>query len=96
MDYIPAPLDTSDVELSEDVQELTEKLARNTHALWAKRKMEDGWRYGARTDEESKQHASLVPYEELPEEMKEYDRSTAMGAIRVLLALGYEIKRTDG
>ena len=44
--YKPQPIDTSDVKLSEDMLALTEKLARNTHAVWAKGRIAEGWTYG--------------------------------------------------
>jgi ryanodine receptor 2 len=55
--------------------------------------MAEGWCYGLRRDEEEKTHPSLVPYDELPEPEKEYDRSTAMETLKVLLALGYRIEK---
>ncbi|MDQ4127452.1 MAG: RyR domain-containing protein, partial [Actinomycetota bacterium] len=36
---------------------------------------------------------SLVPYKDLPEEEKEYDRSTAMETLKVMLAMGYRIEK---
>ena len=33
----------------------------------------------------------LVPYDQLPEDKKEYDRDTAMETIKAILALGYTI-----
>ncbi len=33
--YTPKPIDTSDVELSPEILELTELLAKNTHDVWA-------------------------------------------------------------
>ena len=93
MGYEPRPIDTSDVRLSEQVVELTERLAENAHEVWAQRRMAEGWRPGPRRDEDKKEHPSLVPYEDLPEEEKEYDRSTAMETLKVLLALGYRIEK---
>jgi ryanodine receptor 2 len=34
--YIPNPIDTTDVELSKELLELTEKIAENVHEVWAK------------------------------------------------------------
>ena len=36
---------------------------------------------------------TLVPYSELPESEKEYDRRTALGALKLILALGYRIEK---
>jgi hypothetical protein len=66
-------------------------LAENAHDVWARRRLSEGWRYGPQRDEARKEHPSLVPYENLPESEKEYDRSVAMETLRAILALGYHI-----
>ena len=93
MTYRPAPRDTSDVELPRAVVELTELLARNTHENWARQRMDDGWKYGPRRDDERKEHPSLVPYEDLPESEKEYDRRTALETLKTILSLGYRVEK---
>lgn len=93
MDYKPAPRDTSGVRLPRDIEKLRELLARNTHENWAKQRMAEGWRFGPRRDDAMKEHPSLVPYEELPESEKEYDRKTAIETIKTILALGYRIEK---
>lgn len=91
--YKPAPRDTSSVSLPQSVRELTELLAKNTHENWARQRMDDGWRYGPRRDDGAKEHPSLVPYEDLSESEKEYDRRTALEALKTILALGYKIEK---
>jgi hypothetical protein len=93
MPYAPAPVDTSGVELSADVRELTELLAKNTHETWAQQRIRDGWQYGPERDDKKKHHPCLVPYEELPESEKEYDRRTALETLRAIVALGYRVVR---
>ena len=93
MAYHPAPRDTSGVELPHAVEELTELLAKNAHENWARQRMDDGWKYGPRRDDARKEHPSLVPYEELSESEKEYDRRTAMETLKTILSLGYRIDR---
>ena len=44
-------------------------------------------------DDLKKQHPGLVPYAALPESEKEYDRSTVLGVLRAILAMGYRIER---
>lgn len=90
--YQPTPIDTSHASLPEELEALTEKLARHTHDVWATRRMADGWTYGPRRDDEKKQHPDLVPYEDLPESEKEYDRRTAMETLKAIVALGYRIE----
>jgi hypothetical protein len=89
--YTPSPIDTSGVKLSQDLLELTELLAKNTHEIWAAARISDGWTYGATRDDARKLHPCLVPYEELPESEKEYDRNTAMETLKVIEKLGFEI-----
>jgi hypothetical protein len=91
--YKPEPIDTSKVQLNHEILELTERLAENAHEVWAQRRMAEGWRPGPRRDEAKKEHPSLVPYKDLPEEEKEYDRSTALETLKGLLALGYRFEK---
>ena len=39
-----------------------------------------------------KKHPCLIPYADLPESEKTYDRETALGTLRAILALGYTIQ----
>lgn len=89
--YIPAPVDTSAVELPGELRELTEKMACNVHEVWAAGRMAEGWTYGARRDDALKQHPCLVAYEELPDSEREYDRHTAIETLKLILSLGYRI-----
>lgn len=91
--YRPAPLDTSSIELPENLQALMEKLARNVHEVWATERLRDGWRYGEKRDDALKTHPCLVPYEALPEAEKEYDRQTAGQTLKMILKLGFEIRK---
>jgi hypothetical protein len=93
MTYEPKPIPTSDVHLSPEIEELIERLAKNTHDVWAQLRLAEGWTYGPRRDDQKKVHPCLVPYEQLPESEKEYDRQTAREALRVIIALGYRIEK---
>ena len=90
-DYHPAPIDTSKVQVPREVEQLAEQLAHNTHEVWAAQRMADGWRWGKARDDVNKLHPSLVPYEELPESEKVYDRATAMETLKAILSLGFRI-----
>lgn len=90
-DYTPAPIDTSDVELPEPLIALGEELARNVHEVWARARYQDGWKYGPQRDDELKTHPCLVPYEELDEEAKEYDRNTSLQTLKLIVKLGFTI-----
>jgi hypothetical protein len=90
--YVPHPVDTSKVSLRE-IEPLLEKLARNAHEIWAKKRMQDGWTYGARRDDTKRTHPCLVPYENLSESEKEYDRVMVNETLKTILALGYRIEK---
>jgi hypothetical protein len=91
MTYQPSPIDTSHIELGPELAALIELLARNNHELWARRRIEEGWRWGPQRDDGKKETPLLVPYEQLPESEKQYDRDNAIETLKVILALGGKI-----
>lgn len=93
MSYKPHPIDTAKILLPEDILGLTELLAKNAHENWAALRISEGWQYGERRNDAKKQHPCLVPYEELPDSEKEYDRKAAMETLKVILACGYRIEK---
>lgn len=72
--------------------QLQELLARNNHENWAALRLAEGWRWGAARDDAAKHHPCLVPYEDLPDSEKEYDRRSAMETLKTILLLGYRIE----
>ena len=92
--YTPTPIDTSDVELSDELKQLVEQLARNVHDNWALGRINQGWTLGPERNDELKQHPCLVDYDDLPESEKEYDRKTAMETLKLILKLGWKIGKT--
>ena len=94
--YIPKPIDLSDVELTEDLNELREAIAENAHEIWAENRQAEGWTYGPQRNDHLKQTPDMVPYSQLPESEKKYDREMAMKTIKLLKKLGYDlIKREE-
>ena len=91
--YIPQPIDTTDVKLPEDLESLVEQMSKNVHEVWAKTRIDQGWTYGEQRNDELKTHPCLIPYEELPEEEKEYDRNTSIGTLKLIMKLGFKISR---
>lgn len=91
--YIPKPIFTEDVELAKDILELSEQIAENVHEVWAASRMSEGWTYGKERNDALKQHPCLIPYDELPETEKDYDRNTAMQTLKLIQKLGYTIKK---
>ncbi|MHB0939028.1 MAG: RyR domain-containing protein [Armatimonadota bacterium] len=96
MPYHPKPIDTAGIELSQDLLDLTELLAESTHDHWALQRLAEKWTYGPVRDDQAKTHPDLVPYGELPESEKEYDRRTAMETLKAIIALGYRIEKDNG
>ena len=92
-DYTPRPLDTSDVELPAELLPLTEQMARNVHEVWAASRLSQGWRLGPERSDRLREHPCLVPYEELSEEERDYDRHTAVSTLKLILKLGFRITR---
>ena len=95
MIYNPKPIDTSDVALTEDLLKLRESIAENCHDVWAVGRIKQGWTYGEVRDDDLKQTPCLVPYEELPESEKEYDRNTSLETLKLIIKLGYSIIKDE-
>ena len=92
-DYTPAPIDTSGIILPETLTELTESLAKNVHEVWASGRIKAGWKFGPVRDETRKEHPCLIPYEELSEEEKDFDRATAISTIKFIISQGYQVTK---
>lgn len=91
--YTPQPIDTKEVMLPVELTELVEAMAKNVHEVWAETRIAQGWTYGPERNDQLKHHPCLVPYEELPEEEREYDRNTAIGTLKLIQKLGFKISR---
>lgn len=91
--YRPKPIDTSQVELPVEIADLVERLAEHNHDVWARQRIADGWTYGPQRDDVNRHNPDLVPYGDLPESEKEYDRKTAIAILEAIVALGYRIER---
>lgn len=94
-EYVPNPIDVSDVVLPDELNELTEEIAKNVHEVWATSRIAEGWKYGEERNTAEKTTPCLVPYERLPEIEKEYDRRTALGTLKIIEKLGYKIVTCD-
>lgn len=93
--YIPHPIDTTDVELPDEMKQLVEQLARNVHENWALGRLNEGWTLGPKRDDTLKQHPCLVSYEELPESEKDYDRHTAIETLKLIIKLGWKVEKPE-
>ncbi len=93
--YTPKPVDTSQIVLPQELLTLTEKIAENVHEVWSEGRIKEGWTYGDVRNDAKKETPCLVPYYELPESEKEYDRNTALETIKLIIKLGYTIKKQE-
>ena len=91
--YIPQPIDTSDIQLPEQLNPLLEAMAKNVHESWAQERIKQGWSYGANRDDEKRHHPCIIAYEDLPEEEKMYDRNTSVETLKLILKLGFKIEK---
>ena len=91
--YVPQPMDTTDVQLPEELNVLVEEMAKNVHEVWAYSRMQQGWSYGEERNDKLKTHPCLIPYEELSEQEREYDRNTALSTLKLISKLGFKIEK---
>lgn len=89
--YIPQPIDTDNVDLPQSLLNLAEQIAENVHETWAQARIAQGWSYGEKRDDDKKETPCLVPYSDLPESEKQYDRETALSTLKLITKLGYKI-----
>lgn len=89
--YVPNPVDTTDVKLPTELESLVEEMAKNVHEVWAQTRISQGWSFGEERNDAAKKHPCLVPYEELSEEEKTYDRNTSVQTLKLILKLGFKI-----
>lgn len=91
MKFNPSQIRTDDIKLSEDLMLLSESIAENVHNVWAASRILDGWTWGKERNDSLKTHPCLIPYNDLPESEKEYDRKTAIETLKLIQKLGFII-----
>ena len=91
--YYPSPIDTSKINVPKEINALIEHLAKNNHEIWAQQRIKEGWIYGPKRNDEGKQHPDLIPYDELTESEKDYDRNSARETIKVIISLGFNLQK---
>nr|XP_049707633.1 ryanodine receptor isoform X46 [Helicoverpa armigera] len=94
--YKPAPLDLSAVTLTPKMDELVDQLAENTHNLWARERIQQGWTYGLNEDSDMHRSPHLVPYPKVDDAIKKANRDTASETVRTLLVYGYMLDPPTG
>uniref|UniRef100_A0A8D2L723 Ryanodine receptor 3 n=1 Tax=Varanus komodoensis TaxID=61221 RepID=A0A8D2L723_VARKO len=89
--FIPFPIDTSQIVLPFHLEKIRDKLAENIHELWGMNKIELGWTYGKVRDDNKRHHPCLVEFSKLPETEKNYNLQMSTETLKTLLALGCHI-----
>ena len=93
MNYTPQPIDTTDVILPEELEQLVEEMSKNVHEIWAETRIKQGWKFGKERNDNLKMHPCLIPYEDLPDEEKVYDRNTSISTLKLIMKLGFKISK---
>lgn len=91
--YNPSPVDTSAVHLPAELLPLIEEMAKNVHEVWALNRQQQGWTYGPERNDTLKQTPCMVPYDQLPDTEKDYDRATSQETLKLILSLGFTISK---
>jgi len=71
--------------------ERLEALSKAEHDRWCAYMFYKGWKPGETRDDALKIHTDLIPYEDLSEEIKQYDRNVILNMPLLLKELGYKI-----
>jgi Trk K+ transport system NAD-binding subunit len=91
--YGISPLIDWDATLPEFSPPEIELLARMEHDRWWRERKAAGWRPGPRKDDARKESPYLVPYDELPDEIQEYDRAAVRGMPAFLAEVDFAVVR---
>lgn len=94
--YNPKLIDLEHIELPDGYDELREAIAENAHDRWALERQSEGWTYGPKRDDSKLETPDMVPYAQLPESEKQYDRIMAENTLKLLTSLGYKIEISNG
>lgn len=71
--------------------ELLEVLAEVEHRRWNAEQLLNGWIYGKKRNNELKIHDNIVPYSDLPDSIKKYDRDAVINIPVILAAEGEKV-----
>lgn len=91
--YYPKLIDLQHISLPSGYEELREAIAENAHDMWARERQSEGWSYGPKRDDAKLETPDMVPYSELPDSERQYDRVMAADTLKLLIALGYRIEK---
>ena len=84
---------SDDVEVFSFSDNEIEFLAEKEHESWMDERLKNGWVYGANKNVKLKQSPYIVPYSELTEEIKDYDRDAVKNILPLLKEVGLKVYR---
>lgn len=87
------PIDTSEIKIPPSFSDLREVLAKNAHENLAIKQMNGEDSVKAEQSNGNGALRDMISYEDLPEEEKEYGRRVATDALKIIYAMGYEIRK---
>ena len=82
---------SDDIQVTLFSRDEIEFIAKTEHELWMSEKLQNNWKFGEKKDIDAKESPCLVPYEKLPEEIKDCDRAAAKNIIPLLNSAGIKI-----
>jgi hypothetical protein len=91
-----APLTDWDAESPEFTAAEVELLARMEHDRWREEREAAGWRLAAARSESRNESPYLVPYEDLPPDVKEMDRAMVRALPAFLAGVDFAVVRVRG
>jgi hypothetical protein len=77
-------------------KEIIEDLAKAAHEVFCAELKARGYRYGSVTSDARKEHSSLKPYAELPDDEKEQNRNNVRDIPNKLTVIGYTLVPARG
>ncbi len=86
---------TDDSKFIELKSEEIEKLAEMEHGRWNINRLKNGWKYSGKKDFDRKVTPYLVPWSELTDDIKQYDRDAVMNMIKLVSESGFDIYNKD-
>jgi hypothetical protein len=69
--------------------ETLERLAQANHQIFCENRIRDGYTYGIERNEKNKKHPFLIPYQDLPEPVKEKNRNVIRSIAEKLKSIGF-------
>lgn len=93
MNYTLSPKDMSSTQLSNDLIQLIEEMARNVYEVWAVTHIAQGWTWGAERNASSNKYPCLIPYDQLREDERKFDCNTTIETLKLIQSLEYRIER---